>query len=73
MQLLFVIDPNDSDYTNELFTSKWRVGESGSEMHKYVKLKAELSSESTAQTPALTSYRIKLRPLMIKILLGGYR
>lgn len=53
-------DPGDPNFTNELFVVKWRAGQSGSEMYKYVKLKAVLSSESTAITPALTSYRIKL-------------
>jgi len=53
-------DPSDPDYTNELFVTKWRVGQSGNEMYKYVKLKAEFLSESTSLTPALNSYRIKL-------------
>jgi hypothetical protein len=53
-------DPSDSDYTNELFIVRWRAGQSGSEMYKYIKLKAELISDNAAQTPALTSYRIKL-------------
>jgi len=58
---LFVrYDSNNSDYVNELFLSKWRVGQSTSGMCKYVKLKAELETNSIALTPALTSYRIKL-------------
>jgi hypothetical protein len=58
--LVIRYDPSDSNYTNELFVTRWRAGQSGSEMYKYIKLKAELISDSAAQTPALTSYRIKL-------------
>jgi len=53
-------DPNDSGYSNELFHTKWRSGESGSAAYKYVKLKAEFISDDILLTPALTSYRIKL-------------
>ena len=53
-------NPNDPNFANELFITKWRAGESGSDTYKYVKLKAVLSSNSTSVTPALTAYRIKL-------------
>lgn len=53
-------DTTDSDYTNELFYTKWRTGQSGNEMYRYIKLKCEFLTSSTALTPAITSYRIKL-------------
>ena len=53
-------DSSDSDYTNELFYTTWRTGQSGNEMYRYIKLKAEFLTDSTALTPMLTSYRIKL-------------
>lgn len=53
-------NPNDPNFANELFIVKWRAGQSGSEMYKYIKLKAVLSSESTNKTPSLAAYRIKL-------------
>lgn len=49
----------NSDYTNELFTIKWRGGDT-SENYKYVKLKAELETQDAGLTPVLTSYRLKL-------------
>jgi len=60
LSIVLRYDPSDSDFTNELFITKWRAGQSGSEMYKYVKLKTVLLSESTSVTPALNSYRIKL-------------
>lgn len=52
-------DANNSDYTNELFSIKWRGGDI-SDNYKYVKLKAELETNDAGLTPVLTTYRLKL-------------
>lgn len=53
-------DTNNSDYTNELFTIKWRSGAADSSMYSYVKLKAQLWTTDTGISPSLSSYRVKL-------------
>lgn len=60
LSIIVRYDPNDPDYTNELFLAKWRTGQSGNEMYKYIKLKAEFLTDTTALTPTFSSYRIKL-------------
>jgi len=53
-------DVNNSDYTNELFTIKWRSGATDTSMYKYVKLKAEFWTTDSKTSAVLTSYRLKL-------------
>ena len=60
LAILTNFNVTNPDYTNELFTVKWRSGDSQADMFTYVKLKAEFWTENSALTPILTSYRIKL-------------
>lgn len=54
------VDTKYSDYSNELCLLKWRSGSSNSDMYKYIKLRAILSTSDSGYAPTLSSYRIKL-------------
>ncbi len=53
-------NPNNSDYVNELCILKWRSGETEANLNKYIKLKAELETDSSSYSPSFSSYRLKL-------------
>lgn len=53
-------DVNNTDFINESNIIRWKSGNSGTGSYKYIKLKAELSSDDTGFSPELTGYRIKL-------------
>jgi hypothetical protein len=53
-------DTSTNDYTNELFSIRWRSGSTTSSAYSYVKLRAQLWTNNSGLTPVITSYRIKL-------------
>lgn len=53
-------DPNNTDYINEYSIIKWQSADTNVTSYKYIKLKAELSSDNTDVSPEITGYRIKL-------------
>jgi len=53
-------DASNPDYSDELFTIKWRSGATNASMYKYAKLRAVLWTTDSGVSPSLTSYRLKL-------------